>query len=63
MLRGRQKNRLLLIGQTEDERIIAVILESKGRGIFYPVTAYPADNQDIALFKRLKGGDKNEEKN
>src|SRR3989344_3558276 len=46
ILRGQQKNRLMLIGSTEEERILAVILESKGRGIYYPITAYPADKKD-----------------
>jgi len=65
ILRGQQKNRLALIGLTEEERILAVILESKGHGIYYPITAYPADKKDIALYNRLKikGGDRNNEKN
>lgn len=65
VLRGQQKNRLVLIGSTGEERILAVILESKGSGIYYPITAYPADKKDIALYNRLKnkGGDRNNEKN
>ncbi|MBI2049675.1 BrnT family toxin [Candidatus Roizmanbacteria bacterium] len=65
ILRGQQKNRLVLIGSTEEERILAVILELKGRGTYYPITAYPADKKDIALYNRLKnkGGDRNNEKN
>jgi uncharacterized protein len=65
VLRGQKKNRLVLIGLTEERQIFAVILESKGRGIYYPITAYPADKKDIALYNRLKnkGGDKNNEKN
>lgn len=64
-LRGQQKNRLVLIGSTEKERILAVILEAKGSGIYYPITAYPADKKDIALYNRLKnkGGEDNNEKN
>ncbi len=58
-LRGQQKNRLVIIGLTEEKRILATILESKGRGIYYPITAYPADSRDIALYKRLKGGENN----
>lgn len=61
VLRGQQKNRLVVIGKTEEQRMLAVILESKGRGTYYPVTAFPADKADIALYKHLKGGeDKNE---
>lgn len=65
VLRGQQKNRLVLIGLTDEERILAVILESKGRGTYYPITAYPADKKDIALYNRLKnkGGEDSNEKN
>lgn len=63
ILQGQQKNRLVLIGQTEEERILGVILESKGRGVYYPITAYNAGKQDTSLYKRLKGGDSNENKN
>ena len=62
VLRGQQKNRLVLIGKTEDRRILGVILESKGRGAYYPITAYPTDKSGIALYKSLRGGDNNEEK-
>ena len=54
ILRGQQKNRLVLIGSTEEERMLAVILESEGSGIYYPITAYPADKKDIVLYNRLK---------
>lgn len=50
-----------MIGKTEEQRMPAVILESKERGTYYPVTAYIADKADIALYRHLKGGeDKNE---
>lgn len=65
VLRGQQKNRLVLIGSADEGRILAVILESKGRGIYYPITAYPADKKDTVLFNRLKnkgGEDSNEKK-
>lgn len=54
ILRGQQKNRLVLIGKTEENRILAVILESQGRGIYYPITAYLAYEKDKKLYKRLK---------
>lgn len=65
VLRGQQKNRLVLIGGEEGERILSVILESKGSGKYYPITAYPADKKDIVLYNRLrnKGGENNNEKN
>lgn len=65
VLRGQQKNRLVIIGSTEAGRILAVILESKGKGTYYPITAYEPDKKDIALYNRLKnkGGENNNEKN
>lgn len=57
ILRGQQKGRLLLIGSIEENHMISIVLESKGHGIYYPVTAYDSDLKDIALYKRLKGGD------
>lgn len=60
VLRGQKKGRLVLIGKTEEERVIGVVLESKGKDQYYPVTAYDADVHDTALYKRLRGGDNNE---
>jgi hypothetical protein len=60
VLRGQQKGRLLLIGYTEENRMISIVLESKGHGIYYPVTAYDSDLKDITLYKRLKGGEEND---
>lgn len=57
VLRGKQKGRLVLIGLTGNKRILAVILEAKGRGSYYPITAYEADSHDIALYNRLRGGE------
>lgn len=61
ILQGQQKGRLVLIGLTEGERMLAVVLETKGHGIYYPVTAYEPDANDVALYNRLKGGEKNNE--
>jgi hypothetical protein len=60
ILRGQQKGRLLLTGPTEERRMISIVLESNGHGIYYPVTAYDADPKDIVLYNRLKGGENNE---
>jgi hypothetical protein len=62
ILRGQQKSRLVIIGSTDEALIITVILESNGKGKYYPITAYPASKQDITLYKRLKGGDFDNEK-
>ncbi|MBI4091672.1 MAG: hypothetical protein HY427_00470 [Candidatus Levybacteria bacterium] len=64
VLRGQQKGRLVLMGPTEAKRMLSVILEAKGQGKYYPITAYETDQSDIALYSRLQGGgkdDKNEE--
>lgn len=60
VLRGQQKNRLLIIGQTKEKRMVTIVLESKGKGLYYPITAYPSDTRDIALYKRLRGGEDDE---
>lgn len=36
------KGRLLLIGPTENGRIVAVVLEPEPEAVFFPVTARPA---------------------
>jgi len=60
ILRGRQKGRLILIGLTGEERMLAVVLEAKGGGRYYPITAYDADANDSALYWRLRGGENND---
>lgn len=62
VLRGQQKNRLVLIGETEENLILVIVLEANGKGKYYPITAYPAEKQDITLYKRLKGGENYEDK-
>ena len=61
VLRGQQKERLVLIGLTDEKRLIAVVLEAKGHGTYYPVTAYEPRADDRALYNRLKGGENNNE--
>ncbi len=48
VLHGRLKNRLLLIGKTDEDRTITVVLEPKGKSVYYPITAYPSDSKDLA---------------
>jgi len=60
VLRGQQKNRLVIIGSTEEKVVLTIILESKGTGIYYPITAYASEDRDIMLYKRLRGGEKYE---
>jgi hypothetical protein len=44
-----------------EKEILTVILEPKSNGQYYPITSYHADNKDITLYKRLKGGENNNE--
>lgn len=55
--RGMIRNRLVLLGPTFENRLLNVILENRGKGTYYPVTAYDASPEDKALYKRLRGGD------
>lgn len=56
--RGRLKNRLVLLGMTDNNRLLNVVLESRGKDIYYVVTAYEASVADQALYQRLQGGEK-----
>lgn len=60
VLQGQKKGRLVLIGKTEEGRVLGVVLESKGKRQYYPVTGYDADVHDTTLYNRLRGGDYNE---
>lgn len=60
ILRGQKKGRLVIIGETEEGRILGIVIEAKGKGQYYPVTAYDADANDTKLYNRLRGGDNNE---
>ena len=55
------RNRLVVIGSA-DGAILVIVLEANGNGKYYPITAYPAEKQDIVLYKRLKGGETDEGK-
>jgi len=56
--RGETHNRLVLIGETEGERVLEVILQNRGEGLWYPVTAYEATDEKIAVYTRERGGEK-----
>jgi hypothetical protein len=55
--RGTKHNRLVLLGSTSDDRLMNVVLESRGKGSYYPITAYDASPEDKALYGRLRGGE------
>ena len=56
VLQGQKRGRLVVIAKTEEQRLLCVILEAKGKGVYYPVTAYEADEHDTKLYSRLRGG-------
>lgn len=55
--RGTKRNRLVLLGNTSDDRLMNVVLESRGKGSYYPITAYDASPEDEVLYRRLRGGE------
>jgi hypothetical protein len=54
------RNRLVLIGETNAQRLVVVVLENRGGGNYYPVTAYDTSHEDKAFQERLRGGEKDE---
>jgi uncharacterized DUF497 family protein len=56
--RGDTHNRLILIGETEGERILEVVLQNHGNGLWYPLTAYDASDENKAVYTRERGGEK-----
>ena len=53
-----KKGRLLVFGPTKNARMLTVILNSeKGKGVYYPVTAYKASNKLIKIYLNQKGGE------
>lgn len=47
--------RTVLIGPTAAGRMIEVVLDPEGGGVYYVVTAHPASRKDRALYRREKG--------
>jgi len=50
----KHKGHYLTVGQTYGGRYLTVILDDLGDGIWYPVTARPAEPSEIRLAKRGK---------
>jgi hypothetical protein len=42
------------------QRLVVMVLENRGGGNYYPVTAYYASHEDKVLHERLRGGEKDE---
>lgn len=60
VFRGKQKSRVVLVGMTEEKRILTVVLEPKKDKTYYPITAYRSSRQEVAIYKRLRGGEHDE---
>jgi hypothetical protein len=58
---GEKENRVVVVGYTEEKRLLAVPLHNRGEGRYYPVTAYDASPEDKVLYIRERGGEKDDE--
>ncbi|OGM14650.1 hypothetical protein A3D84_00155 [Candidatus Woesebacteria bacterium RIFCSPHIGHO2_02_FULL_42_20] len=58
MSRLRYAERIILVGPTKSGRMLAIILASKGRDKYYPVTAYTASRRMRKNYEGEKGGEK-----
>lgn len=48
--------RFLVIGPKEGKRLLVLILAPKGSGIYYPVSARPADRKERREYREWKAG-------
>jgi hypothetical protein len=55
--RGKIRKRLVLLGETEGERFLEVVLENRGEGLYCPITAYDALEEDRVVYERERGGE------
>lgn len=56
LLEGK-KGRLLIIGLTQQGRMLAVVLDPESEaGVYYPVTARSAATKERRLYQKYKGG-------
>jgi len=51
-----RSGRYVLIGPTAAGRMLAVVLEPEGAGVFFPVTARPASRKERRRFENARGG-------
>jgi len=57
IVREAQKGRLMLIGPNQAGKVLAVILDPEDEdGVYYPVTARPADRGERRIYREQKGG-------
>ena len=55
--------RFIIVGMTQAKRVLAVVIDPETEpGVYYPVTARPADRQERRLFYSEKGGEETHDK-
>ncbi len=47
--------RLMIIGQTKDKKLLAMVFAPKGKDEYYPVTAYTASGKLRSIYYQEKG--------
>jgi hypothetical protein len=60
VIRGQKGKRLVLIGETAEKRLLEVVLQNRGEGKYYPITAHEASHEAKVVYKRKRGGESNE---
>lgn len=53
-----KKGRSLVFGPTKSGRILTVVLDPKGEGVYYQVTARPVSKKELAIYAQEKAGEK-----
>jgi hypothetical protein len=60
VIRGKIRKRVVLVGETAEQRLLGVVLENHGGRKYYPLTAYDALPEDKVLYNRERGGEDDE---
>lgn len=50
------KGRSLVFGPTRSGRMLTVVLDPEGEGVYYPVTARPASRRERAIYQQERYG-------
>lgn len=48
------KDRPLFLGRTRAGRMLVIVLDPEGNGVYYPVSGRPASKKERELYKQLK---------
>lgn len=58
VIRETYGGRLMIIGQTKDKKLLAMVLAPKDKGEYYPVTAYTASGKLRRIYYQERGKEK-----